>query len=149
MFSDVRQFVLLRRTMLGVEGSVDPSQVRSEKKERNKHYHTGRPLADAMILMRCLAQDYLGVIDPNAAIVMKPADYLSDDDLAAVNLHVLDCMFVLFIFSSSPRGTIFLLPLCTGKEKGCHAFAAHVQWLVPVNRFDVGPNDISSVNTAC
>lgn len=36
-------------------------------------------------------QDYLGPIDPNAAVVMKPEDYLSDADLAAVNLHVLDC----------------------------------------------------------
>jgi hypothetical protein len=36
-------------------------------------------------------QDYLGVIDPNNAIVMKPEDYLSEGDLAAVNLHVLDC----------------------------------------------------------
>lgn len=37
-------------------------------------------------------QDYLGTIDPDAAIQMNPEDYLSDDDLAANSLHVLDCM---------------------------------------------------------
>ena len=39
-------------------------------------------------------KEYLGPIDANAPIVMKPEDYLSADDLAAVNLHVLDCKFV-------------------------------------------------------
>ena len=38
-------------------------------------------------------QDYLGVIDPDAPIVMKPEIYLSDDDISANSLHVLDCMF--------------------------------------------------------
>jgi len=57
MFAEARRL----RTMLGVEGSIDPSQ------------------------------DYLGAIDPASEIVMKPEEYLSADDLAAVHLHVLDC----------------------------------------------------------
>lgn len=64
MFADYRQLVEKRRMMLSVEGSVDPDQ------------------------------SYLGVIDPNADIVMQPEDYLSPDDLAAVNLHVLDCEYL-------------------------------------------------------
>ena len=31
------------------------------------------------------------MIDKDAPIVMKPEDYLADDDLSANSLHVLDC----------------------------------------------------------
>jgi len=36
-------------------------------------------------------QDYLGKIDKDSPIVLKPENLLSAADLAAVNLHVSDC----------------------------------------------------------
>jgi len=59
-------------------------------------------------------QDYLGTIDPDAAIQMNPEDNLSADDLAANSLHVLDCMQPRAL--SRPRALcvrVELLALCT------------------------------------
>lgn len=40
---------------------------------------------------RLHVQDYLGKIDKDAPIVLKPIDLLSAEDLSANSLHVLDC----------------------------------------------------------
>lgn len=59
------------------------------------------PIVVCVMCLHMKTQDYLGTIDPDAAIQMNPEDYLSDDDLAANSLHVLDCMrlfAIVFLF---------------------------------------------------
>ena len=113
MFSLLRTF-----QSLGVEGSVDPSQVGAgaaagadagtlagadDNVSRVTHCLCTHPVprprsgrSRSTLVSPCAhsplhPQDYLGVIDKDAPIVMKPEDYLADDDLSANSLHVLDC----------------------------------------------------------
>ena len=69
-------------------------EVKNRKEPRMQAFVHVHLLPAANVLSRWECQDYLGVIDPDAAIVMNPDDQLSDDDLSANSLHVLDCIFL-------------------------------------------------------